>query len=130
MPAAKSRRYASEGADVSKLIADLKAWLVSQNFEAQQLSTENGGVMLQIKKQGGWRDWVGMATSLNILFQESEDTLTVQIGAGKWADKIGAGAVSLILLWPLAISAGYGAWEQMKMPDNVFDFIAARLAYK
>jgi ribosomal protein L40E len=130
MPGAKSRRYASAGADIPGLIADLKVWLVSQNFEAQQLNTEDGGVMMQIKKQGGWRDWVGMATSLNILFHESEDTLNVQIGAGKWADKIGAGAVSLILLWPLAISAGYGAWEQMKMPDNVFDFIAARLSYK
>lgn len=130
MPNAKLRRYATDGADIPQLIADLKAWLVSQNFEAQQLNTESGGVMLQIKKQGGWRDWVGMATSLNILFHEDEDSLIVQIGAGKWADKIGAGAVSLILLWPLAISAGYGAWEQMKMPDNVFDFIAARLAYK
>lgn len=130
MPGAKMRRYAADGADIPQLIADLKAWLVSQNFEAQQLNTEDGGVMLQIKKQGGWRDWVGMATSLNILFQDDEDTLTVQIGAGKWADKIGAGAVSLILLWPLAISAGYGAWEQMKMPDNVFDFIATRLSYK
>lgn len=130
MPGAKMRRYATDGADIPQLIADLKAWLVSQSFEAQQLNTEDGGVMLQIKKQGGWRDWVGMATSLNILFQESDDALMVQIGAGKWADKIGAGAVSLILLWPLAISAGYGAWEQMKMPDNVFDFIAARLSYK
>lgn len=130
MPNAKLRRYATDGADIPQLIADLKAWLVSQNFEAQQLNTESGGIMLQIKKQGGWRDWVGMATSLNILFHEDEDSLIVQIGAGKWADKIGAGAVSLILLWPLAISAGYGAWEQMKMPDNVFDFIAARLAYK
>ncbi len=130
MPGAKIRRYATDGTDIPQLIADLKAWLVSQNFEAQQLNTESGGVMLQIKKQGGWRDWVGMATSLNILFHEDDDALIVQIGAGKWADKIGAGAVSLILLWPLAISAGYGAWEQMKMPDNVFDFIAARLACK
>jgi hypothetical protein len=130
MPGAKMRCYTADGADIPQLISDLKAWLVSQNFEAQQLNTESGGVMLQIKKQGGWRDWVGMATSLNILFHQSDDVLTVQIGAGKWADKIGAGAVSLILLWPLAISAGYGAWEQMKMPDNVFDFIGSRLNYK
>jgi len=38
--------------------------------------------------------------------------------------------VSLFILWPLAITAGMGAWEQMKMPDKVFDFVGNRLAYR
>jgi hypothetical protein len=56
--------------------------------------------------------------------------LTVQIGAGKWIDKAAAGTVSLFLLWPLAITAGFGAWQQMQMPEKVFDFIASRLTCK
>jgi hypothetical protein len=71
-----------------------------------------------------------VATSLNILFHQFDDTLTVEIGAGKWVDKAAVGTVSLLILWPLAITAGMGAWEQMKMPDKIFDFIAARLAHR
>ena len=79
--------------------------------------------MIQVKRRGGWRDFVGMSTSLNIVFNQSGDTLVVEIGAGKWIDKAAAGVVSIVILWPLAITAGFGAWEQMKMPDRIFDFI-------
>ncbi len=126
----KSRRYACPAGDNPRLIADVKRWLDSQDFDTQQMSTEDQGLLLQIKKRGGWRDFVGMAASLNIVFHQSGDTLTVQIGAGKWIDKAAAGTVSLFILWPLAITAGFGAWQQMKMPEKVFVFIGSWLAYK
>jgi hypothetical protein len=69
-----------------------------------------------------------MATSLNILFHHSVDTLTVEIGAGKWIDKAAVGVVSMLVLWPLAVTAGFGAWEQSKLPEKIFDFIGNRLA--
>jgi hypothetical protein len=50
--------------------------------------------------------------------------LTVEIGAGKWLDKAAAGVVSLIVLWPLAVTAALGAWEQGNMPGRVFEFIS------
>jgi hypothetical protein len=70
-----------------------------------------------------------MATSLNIVFTQSVDMMTVEIGAGKWIDKAAVGTVSMFILWPLAVTAGIGAWEQMKMPDKVFDYIGSRFAY-
>jgi len=66
---------------------------------------------------------VGMSTSLNIVFRQSGDALMVEIGAGKWIDKAAAGVVSMVVLWPLVLTAGYGAWEQIKMPDRIFDYI-------
>ncbi len=126
----KSRRYSRAAAESPQLIADVKFWLESQNFETQQMNTDEHGLLLQVKKRGGWRDVVGMATSLNVVFCQSGDTLTVQIGAGKWVDKIIAGGVSMLYFAPLAITAGVGAWQQMKLPDKIFDFIGSRLAYK
>ena len=123
----KIRRFMCAPADAQRLIADVKAWLDSEGFDSQQMNTDDGGQLLQIKKRGGWRDYVGMATSLNIVFREAGDTLTVEIGAGKWIDKAAAGTVSLFILWPLAVTAGFGAWEQAKMPERIFDFIGARL---
>ena len=127
MPGSKSRRYMCESDDVPRLIADVKGWLSGQGFDSQQLSADSQSLLLQIKKRGGWRDFVGMATSLNILFRPSGDTLTVEIGAGKWVDKAAVGAVSMLILWPLAITAGIGAWEQMKTPEKIFDYIGNRL---
>jgi hypothetical protein len=130
IPGSTSRRYTCAEEDAIRLIQDVKGWLDSQGFDTQQLSADDQSLLLQIKKRGGWRDLVGMATSLNILFHQNADTLTVEIGAGKWVDKAAVGAVSLVILWPLAITAGMGAWEQMKMPDRIFAFVGSRLAYR
>jgi len=126
----KSRRYVCLPGDTPQLIADVKGWLDVLGFDSQQMNAENQSLLLQIKKRGGWRDFVGMATSLNTVFHQSGDTLTVQIGAGKWIDKAAVGTVSLLILWPLAITVGFGAWEQMKMPEKIFDYIGTRLVYK
>jgi hypothetical protein len=128
IPGSTTRRYVCKEADTLRLLQDLKSWLGSQAFDTQQVNADDESLLLQIKKRGGWRDLVGMATSLNILFHQSDETLIVEIGAGKWVDKAAVGTVSLFILWPLAITAGMGAWEQMKMPDRIFDFIGARLA--
>jgi hypothetical protein len=125
-----ARHYVSRQDNLPRLISEVKSWLDSQGFDSQQMNTENESLLLQIKKRGGWRDFVGMATSLNIVFNQSDDTLTVEIGAGKWIDKAAVGTVSLFILWPLAITAGMGAWEQMKLPQKIFDFIGNRLSYR
>jgi hypothetical protein len=130
IPGSTSRRYTCQEEDAVRIIRDVKGWLDSEGFDTQQVSADDQSLLIQIKKRGGWRDLVGMATSLNILFHQSNDTLTVEIGAGKWVDKAAVGTVSLFILWPLAITAGMGAWEQMKMPDRIFDFVGNRLAYR
>lgn len=126
----KSRRYVCTSGDASRLISDVKGWLDAQGFDSQQMNTDNQNLLLQIKKRGGWRDFVGMATSLNIVFHQSGDMLAVEIGAGKWIDKASVGIVSMLVLWPLALTAGFGVWEQMKMPEKIFDYIGTRLVYK
>ena len=126
----KSRRYACAANEGGRIIAEVKSWLDSLSFDSQQMSTEKESTLLQIKKRGGWRDFVGMATSLNIVFHQSIDTLTVEIGAGKWIDKAAVGTVSMFILWPLAITAGFGIWEQAKMPEKIFGYIGHRLIYK
>lgn len=128
IPGSTSKWYRCSEEDTSGLINDIKVWLDSEGFDTQQVSADDQSLLIQIKKRGSWRDFVGMATSLNILFHQFDETLTVEIGAGKWVDKAAVGTVSLFILWPLAITAGMGAWEQMKMPDRIFDFIGARVA--
>ncbi len=125
-----SRRYPCKAADLPRLIADVTSWLKTEGFHCTQTDAGDQGILLEIKKRGDWRKYVGMETALNILFNLSGDTLTVEIGAGQWIDKAGAGAVGMFVFAPIAFTAGYGMWEQSKMPDKVFDFIGSRLVYQ
>lgn len=122
-------RYICPRTEAPRILADIKGWLNSMDFDMQQVNSDGGSLLLQIKKRGNWRDYLGMATAFNILLQHSGNVLTVEVGAGKWVDKAAAGAVGMLVLWPLAFTAGFGAWEQSKMPDKVFEFIGGRLAY-
>jgi|GEM_PF-1542162 len=123
-----SRAFVAKDLDLHDLLQILSSWLASESFERQVLKTEDGGVVLQIAKQGGWRKLLGMSTALNVILRQDEMHLTVEIGAGRWADKAVVGAVSMIILWPLAVTSAWGAWLQMKMPERIFDQIGNYIA--
>jgi hypothetical protein len=121
---ATTRNFPAANVDLGLLANDLHTWFLGQSFNCQTLTTEEGGTLLQIEKQGGWRKFAGMSTALNVVLKHAGRELSVEIGAGKWLDKAAAGAVSLFVLWPLAVTAAYGAWEQGNMPGRVFEFIS------
>lgn len=122
-----TRSFSCPPTHCSEVVASTRNWLTGEDFNCQQLQTEDGGILLQIAKAGNWRKFVGMSTALNIVFRQVGNTLTVDIGAGRWIDKAAAGTVSLFILWPLAVTAGIGAWQQMKMPDRIYEHIATLL---
>jgi hypothetical protein len=121
---ATTRKFAAPHLELAQLTSDLNTWFLGLAFNCQTLQTEDGATLLQIEKQGGWRKFAGMSTALNVVLRHKDRELEVEIGAGKWLDKAAAGAVSLFVLWPLAVTAAYGAWEQTKMPGQVFEFIS------
>jgi serine/threonine protein kinase len=122
------RRFQAAGLRLSELMDDLEDWLRGEGFNTQDLKTEDSASLVQIEKQGGWRKLVGMSTALNIILDQHGDELTVEIGAGQWLDKAAAGVVSLFVLWPLAVTAAIGAWNQMKMPERIFGRVSEFVA--
>ena len=110
------------------LISSTQNWLVGEGFEYQEHTLEDGGTLLQIKKSAGWKKFVGMDAALNILFHHVNDTVHVEIGAGRWADKAAIGAASLVIFSPLLVTAGIGAYQQAKMPERIFEHIATYLS--
>jgi hypothetical protein len=123
----QSKSFPCPSSRFSELIASTQSWLAREGFKCQKLQTEDGGTLLQIEKMGGWRKFVGMSTALNIVFRQVENTVNVEMGAGRWMDKAATGAVAYFIFWPLAAMAGIGAWQQMKMPERVFEQVAAFL---
>ena len=124
----QSKSFPCPSARFSELVTSTQSWLSREGFTCQKLQTEDGGTLLQIEKVGGWRKFVGMSTALNIVFHQVENTVNVEMGAGRWIDKAASGTVGFLILWPLMVIAGIGAWQQMKMPERVFEHITAFLS--
>ena len=119
----QSKSFPCPSSRFAELITSTQSWLSGEGFKCQNLQTRDGGTLLQIEKVGGWRKFVGMSTALNIVFHRVEKSLNLEIGAGRWIDKATTGAVAYFILWPLAVTAGIGAWQQLKMPERVFEHI-------
>ena len=107
----------------SELIASTQNWLEREGFQCQKVRTGDGGTRLQIEKVGGWRRRLGISTARNIVFHQVENTVNVEIHAGRWTDKGTAGAVGFLILRPLAVIAGIGARQQMQIPERVFEYV-------
>ncbi len=106
-----------------ELADSTREWLATEDFRCQKLQTEDGGTLLQVEKTGGWRKFLGMSTALNVVFRQLEETVEVDIGEGRWIDKAAVGVIGILVLWPLTLVAGIGAWKQMKMPERIFGYI-------
>ena len=68
-----------------------------------------------------------MSWALSVTLRAHNDTLFVEVGQAKWADKAAAAAASIFVLWPLAITAGVGVWQQKQLQQHTFDFIQQQL---
>ena len=89
----------------------------------QGAQTGDGYVLQCRQEKDGWKTVTGMRLATTVQMTLSGDTLNVTIGAGEWSDKIGAGVAGLVLFWPLAVTAGIGAYKQKKLPDEIFRVI-------
>ena len=113
--------------DLNRLASAVGDWYRAQRFEVQVFAVPSEGMVVQARQQEGWRNALGMSSTLNIGLRYRETTLVVEIGAGKWADKALVGGVGALFVWPLFITAAYGAWKQSAMPQRTFEFIQAFL---
>lgn len=118
----ETRNFYAPNLQIDSLVNELSDWFSSQSFNVQSLDVRGGGILVQVNK-GGWRNLVGMSSALNVVLRQNGTELIVEIGAGKWMDKVGAGAVSMFVLWPLAVTAAWGAWKQSQLPKQTFEFI-------
>jgi len=118
----ETRSFQAPEINLNELTDNLQDWYKSQNFTVQMLDVHGGGILIQTSK-GGWRNAVGMSSALNVVLRQNGSTLSVEIGAGKWMDKAAVGAVSLFVLWPLAVTTAWGAWKQSQLPKQTYEFI-------
>lgn len=107
----------------------LKAKFEAQGYEVQVLTVEengNQGNFVQIRPKqaqsaGGWlKKLSGLETCASVKLMDRGADLDAEVLAGKWMDKVAAGAISMVVLWPLMVTASIGAFKQKAMLDDVW----------
>ena len=88
------------------------------------------GWFVQAKEQAdGWKTISGMTKAIQVHIVDAGENVIVNCDFGKWSDKIGAGALGMFVFAPLAVTAGIGAWQQKKLPDEIYAHIERFIMY-
>lgn len=120
----ETRVFMLNGTQVQDIVSRLEGFFrTEKGMDVQSSQTTDGYVMQASQPKDGWKTLTGMRLAVTVQMAVAGDQLNVSIGEGQWSDKIGAGAIGLFVAWPLAITAGMGAYKQKKLPSEVFQVI-------
>ena len=96
---------------------------INKSMETRSSRTTDGYVIQASQRGDGWKTITGTRLAITAQFMVIGDVMTVTVGQGQWADKVGASAVGWFIAWPFAISAGIGALRQKRMPEEIFSVV-------
>lgn len=120
----ESRVFMLNGTNVQSVVTRLESFFKTEKgMDVQSSQTTDGYVMQASQPKDGWKTLTGMRLAVTVQMAVMENGLNVTVGEGQWSDKIGAGAIGLFFAWPLAITAGMGAFKQKKLPAEIFQVI-------
>ena len=120
----ETRVFMLNGTQVQDIVTRLEGFFrTEKGMDVQSSQTTDGYVMQASQPKDGWKTLTGMRLAVTVQMAVAGDQLNVSIGEGQWSDKIGAGAIGLFVAWPLAITAGMGAYKQKKLSSEVFQVI-------
>ena len=94
-----------------------------KRLETEGVAQSESSYFIQARQTESWKKFVGMDQAIQIRLSVYDDMLTVDLGAGRWVDKLGAATVGYIVFAPLLITAVIGAIGQQKLPQEIFDFV-------
>jgi len=118
-----TRVYVLNGTDMQTVAERVETFLKEEkNMEVQGVPSGES-YLIQATQKDTLRTIAGMRLATTVQMTVSGDNLNVTIGEGQWADKLGAGAVGLFIAWPLAVTAGIGAYKQKKLPEEILNLI-------
>ena len=121
---ADARVYNLGTLTLNDVARELEGYLrLQKNLETEGVAQAENVYFIQARQTDGWKKFAGMDKAVQIKLTEHEDCLTVDIGAGRWVDKLGAATVGYLIFAPLMITAAIGAIGQEKLPQEIFDFV-------
>ncbi|MCD8111050.1 MAG: hypothetical protein LUE14_13360 [Clostridiales bacterium] len=113
----------ADGKTITGLMDNIEIFLQNnENMVTQRVIVQgDNSHALQAKlKNGKIKQFAGMDKAITIRFVSRDaEYVAIEIGEAKWVDKVGIMALSMFVLWPLAITSGIGIYRQLKLPEKI-----------
>lgn len=117
-----TRFYRASGLDIECIARDLEECYLSQDYQVQQFGNKDR-MVVQLKMGSQLEAVIGMQAALTVTLEPFPRGLLATVGQQQWIDKAAAGAIGMLLLWPLAVTAGVGAIRQASLESQVFSML-------
>ena len=98
-----------------------------KSLEAEGVACGEDSYFIQARVREDWKKFVGLDQAVQIRLTRYGQSLTVDVGAGKWVDKIGGAVVGRLLFAPLLVTSAIGAVMQGLLPGEIFSCVERTL---
>ncbi len=103
---------------------ELKKFFEKKRMQSQCIENDSNHFVVQGKTKDSYiRKIAGMEKACTVSLKEYDNILYVQIGEGKWFDKMAGAAIAWFVAWPVAVTAAYGTFKQTQLPKEIDAFI-------
>jgi predicted nucleic acid-binding Zn ribbon protein len=117
-----TRFYQAPDLDIERIARDLDDYYLSQDYQVQHFGNKER-MVVQVKMGSQLEAVFGMQAALTVTLEHFPRGVLATVGQQQWLDKAAAWAIGMLLLWPLAITAGVGAIRQVSLESQVFDVL-------
>jgi len=100
----------------------------AREFEAQVFRASGDRTVMQARKESLWRQLLGVAYALTVVFSPGEGQLSIGLGGHEWVDSAISGAIGLVAVPPVLLGTAYGIWKENQLDKEVWQVIDERVS--
>jgi hypothetical protein len=126
VPALNIERIYSTTVPAEELARALADHFRAKEFEAQVFRTSGDRTVMQARKESLWRNLLGVAYALTVVFTPAEGQLSIGLGGHEWVDSAISGAIGLVAVPPVLLGTAYGIWKENQLDKEVWQVIDER----
>jgi len=125
-PALNVERVYSTTVPADELAKALAEHFRAKEFETQVFRTSGDRTAMQARKESLWRNLLGVAYALTVVFTPGEGQLSIGLGGHEWVDSAISGAIGLVAVPPVLLGTAYGIWKENQLDKEVWQVIDER----
>ena len=126
VPALNIERVYTTAVPADELAQALAGHFRVKEFEAQVFRTSGDRTVMQARKESLWRNLLGVAYALTVVFTPGEGQLSIGLGGHEWVDSAISGAIGLVAVPPVLLGTAYGIWKENQLDKQVWQVIDER----
>src|SRR5215467_2886462 len=128
VPALNIERIYSTTVPADELARALAGHFRAKEFEAQVFRAGGERTVMQARKESLWRNLLGVAYALTVVFTPGEGQLSIGLGGHEWVDAAVSGVIGLVAVPPVLLGTAYGIWKENQLDQEVWQVIDERVS--